>query len=55
MENEQPVKETRGRKPINKVKMSNAERQRRYLSNPVNYEKHKLRVKEYSRRKTLMK
>ena len=47
--------ETRGRKPINEVTMTNSERQQKHLSNPLNYEKHLLRVREYSRRKRLSK
>ena len=52
---EQPKKKKLGRPTINAVKMNNAERQRKYLSIPENLVKHKLRVKEYNKRKTLMK
>ena len=50
---EQPKKKKIGRPTINAVKMSNVERQKKYLSNPANLAKHKLRLKAYSRKKLL--
>ena len=52
---QQPKKKKIGRPTINAVKMTNVERQRRYLSNPENLAKHKLRVKEYNKRKNSLK
>ena len=52
MENPKKLKKI-GRPTINAVKMTNVERQKKYLSNPENLAKHKLRVKAY--RKNLLK